>query len=160
MHRLPLYLLAYKITCLLTGVACIYMGYRLFSAGVFAPATLEAAKGHISFTLQNAAPGTFFALFGTFVIGFTVFRGLRLDSQKDEQYRKTFTENADVADDILHSIAGKIQTLLRDGRISLDDGLMIHTHLLEIASCLRDMTPPGLIRQSNKERFQGFAAPE
>lgn len=83
--RLPLYLFAYKIACLLAGAACVYMGYKLFLAGVFDTATLEASRGQATLSLQNAAPGTFFALFGTVVIGFTVFRGLQFDASQDAQ---------------------------------------------------------------------------
>ena len=43
--RLSLYLFGYKIACLIAGMACVYMGYELFLAGVFDKATLEASRG-------------------------------------------------------------------------------------------------------------------
>lgn len=70
-------LTVYKISCLLVGLASIYMGYRLFMAGVISPAgNIAGQGGGIQLSLGNAAPGTFFALFGAFVIGLTVHVGL------------------------------------------------------------------------------------
>ncbi len=70
----------YKIVCLAVGLAFAYMGYRLFLAGIDRPAgnlQAEAEAGKLSLT--GAAPGVFFALFGTAVIGFTIIRGLNID---------------------------------------------------------------------------------
>ncbi|HEX7759835.1 MAG TPA: hypothetical protein VF459_10050 [Caulobacteraceae bacterium] len=66
----------YKLACLGVGIACVFMGYDLFMAGVLAPADLKAANGSANLSLANAAPGTFFALFGCSVIGLTIWRGL------------------------------------------------------------------------------------
>lgn len=59
---------AYRMTVLLVGAGFAYMGYRLFIAGIFETANLEAGGKGFTFSLQNAAPGIFFALFGTVLI--------------------------------------------------------------------------------------------
>ncbi|HYL91570.1 MAG TPA: hypothetical protein VEW69_00280 [Alphaproteobacteria bacterium] len=77
----------YKLATLLSGVAFAYMGYRLFLSGVFERAgQLEAAWGKDNLILKQAAPGTFFALFGCAIILMTVLRGFetRSTSRKGE----------------------------------------------------------------------------
>lgn len=67
----------YKIISLLVGLVSIVLGYRLFVLGVLGPlAALEAGKGSVFLTLKNAAPGTFFALFGASIIALTIYKGL------------------------------------------------------------------------------------
>jgi hypothetical protein len=75
-------LLAYKLTSLLVGVLCIYLGYRLFASGVYSEASLKAANGVASLTLDNAAPGIFFALFGAVVIALTIYKGLYFEAEE------------------------------------------------------------------------------
>ena len=59
----------YRMTVLLVGSVFGYMGYRLFLvAGARSVASLSAGSGPMSLSLTNAAPGTFFALFGTAMI--------------------------------------------------------------------------------------------
>lgn len=78
---LMLMFIAYKIVCLIVGILFSYMGYRLFMADKNGPAgdldvraTAKGKKG--SMLLRKAAPGTFFALFGTILIVFTILRGV------------------------------------------------------------------------------------
>lgn len=71
---------AYKIASLLVGLGFGYMGYRLFLAGVGAPAAdLEAAAGDRKLKLSQAAPGIFFALFGAAVVAATIHKGLNVE---------------------------------------------------------------------------------
>ncbi len=71
----------YKITSLLVGLALCYLGYRLFVAGVWGKAgDLDAKFGNNKLILKSAAPGTFFALFGTIVIAVTIWKGFELQT--------------------------------------------------------------------------------
>jgi hypothetical protein len=66
----------YKITCLLTGLAFCYMGYRLFLAGLLESNTnFEFKLEKIAMKLGKAAPGTCFALFGAMIICGAVWKG-------------------------------------------------------------------------------------
>ena len=66
----------YKVVSLIVGLGFGYMGYRLFLAGILAPAgELEASTGSKALKLSRAAPGTFFALFGAAVIVATIAQG-------------------------------------------------------------------------------------
>ena len=70
-------LLLYKIVSLFVGLFFAYMGYRLFMAGVWGHAgELDAHFGDNKVLLKKSAPGTFFALFGTVIVAFTIWKGL------------------------------------------------------------------------------------
>jgi hypothetical protein len=67
---------AYKIVCLLVGLAFCYMGYRLFLAGIRKGETdLEFSWKKIAIKVGKAAPGTCYALFGAFIVGSVVWKG-------------------------------------------------------------------------------------
>jgi hypothetical protein len=69
--------LIYKLVSLISGAFICFLGYRLFTLGVFTAAgDLDAAFKDTKVVLKRAAPGTFFALFGAAVIGVTVWRGI------------------------------------------------------------------------------------
>ena len=71
----------YKIISLIVGLILTYLGYRLFMAGVWGSAgDLEGNYGNNKLVLKSAAPGTFFALFGTIVIAITIVEGLELSA--------------------------------------------------------------------------------
>lgn len=71
------YLFYYKLLSILVGAFIIYLGYRLFSKRIASPAgDLEAEGKGMKLYLKGAAPGIFFALFGAFVICFSLYRGL------------------------------------------------------------------------------------
>ena len=56
------------------------MGFRLFMAGIWGQAgDLNAQFGDNKIVLKKAAPGTFFALFGTVIIVFTLYKGLEFN---------------------------------------------------------------------------------
>ena len=70
----------YRISTVAAGLAIVFMGYRLFRVGVFERAgDLKASWGEKALVLKQAAPGTFFALFGAFIICLSVSGGLKLN---------------------------------------------------------------------------------
>ncbi|MDW3192083.1 MAG: hypothetical protein R8G66_06955 [Cytophagales bacterium] len=74
----------YKVMSLLVGLASCYMGYRLFMNGVWGEAgDLNAQFGDNKLVLKKAAPGTFFAVLGTVVICFTLWKGLDIDQKEN-----------------------------------------------------------------------------
>ena len=78
-HTLMLSLTTYKIVSILAGLAFAFMGYRLFIHGIFTEAgELSTNWENRSLVLKKAAPGTFFALFGTIILCITLWRGLTL----------------------------------------------------------------------------------
>jgi hypothetical protein len=60
--------LTFRLGVLTVGTFFGYLGYRLFLAGFVGPANLEAKGGSYALSLGQAAPGIFFALFGTVMI--------------------------------------------------------------------------------------------
>jgi hypothetical protein len=76
-----LYLAVFRLSIIITGALSIFLGYRLFLKGVGPSeaaktgAQLEAAASSYRLTLRNAAPGTFFALFGAIIIGANFYQG-------------------------------------------------------------------------------------
>jgi hypothetical protein len=90
----------YKVVCLLTGVALSYFGYRLFLAGVWGNAgDLDVTFSDNKLVLKSAAPGTFFALFGTIIIVFTVWKGLEVNLGDEDPPSKRATTAAPKAPD-------------------------------------------------------------
>lgn len=72
----------YKVASLLVGAGFAYMGYRLFTAGIWGNAgSFEAQHQDTALVLKNAAPGTFFALFGALVICVTLYKGLGFETE-------------------------------------------------------------------------------
>ncbi len=72
------YLMLYRLSIIATGALSIYLGYRLFLSGLF-PYAVEGSEFNAeilgnTFTLRNAAPGLFFALFGVVVIVIMILR--------------------------------------------------------------------------------------
>ncbi len=75
-NQLTLAIVSYRIISLLVGLASVYMGYRLFTLGVFKKAgELSADFGDKSLFVRGA-PGTFLALFGTGIIIFSLYQGM------------------------------------------------------------------------------------
>jgi len=66
------------ILCLavFAGTACIYMGYRLFLAGIIQPGTAKASAAGVKITWAGYGPGVAFALFGAWLITAAVNRDL------------------------------------------------------------------------------------
>ncbi|MBB3055455.1 hypothetical protein [Mucilaginibacter gotjawali] len=70
----------YKITCLLVGLAIIFLGYKLFVKGVFIQSgDLEATFKNNKLIIKKALPGTYFVVLGTIIICCTIIKGLSSD---------------------------------------------------------------------------------
>ncbi len=69
--------LLYKIASLFCGTAICWMGYRLFSEGVFHSAgDVNATFSDSRLMIKRGAPGTFFVVFGCAVLVATLVRGI------------------------------------------------------------------------------------
>ena len=68
------YLLIWRLAVLTCGLVSVVLGYKLFRAGFAAPGgQLEAGVAGNTLKLGQAAPGTFFALFGAAIIATLVW---------------------------------------------------------------------------------------
>jgi tetratricopeptide (TPR) repeat protein len=76
-----IYVTLFRLAIIAAGVVSIVLGYRLFARAVWRAdgsdqgTTLNANIAGSGFTLKNAAPGTFFALFGVLVISIMFAKG-------------------------------------------------------------------------------------
>lgn len=71
----------YRIASIAAGVALCWMGYRLFTVGIFAEAgDAEGKWGNKRIILKRAAPGTFFALFGAIVLSLAINKGIAISN--------------------------------------------------------------------------------
>jgi hypothetical protein len=72
------YLILIRLSIIIAGIISIILGYRLFCIGVWPEsgpnksASFEAKSHGLHFTLKNAAPGIFFALFGVIIISIMI----------------------------------------------------------------------------------------
>jgi hypothetical protein len=74
----------YRLVALCSGILSIYLGYKLFRVGIYEKAgELKASFGGNHLLLRQAAPGTFFALFGAIVISIGLWKGIRIQSSED-----------------------------------------------------------------------------
>ena len=70
----------FRCIALVVGLAFGYFGYKLFAMGVFQKAgELKTVWGDRRLVLKQAAPGTFFALFGTVVVTVTLIQGIDIE---------------------------------------------------------------------------------
>jgi hypothetical protein len=71
---------AFKLASLTVGLSAVFMGYRLFQQGFWGhPTELAANMGENKVLMKGAAPGTFFALFGTAVVVTALVKGFNVD---------------------------------------------------------------------------------
>lgn len=83
-------ILTYKLVTLFSGTLIIYMGYRLFTEGLFSEAGhLDGRFGQHRILLKRAAPGTFFALFGALVLLVSIVIGFDVDSENRSREEQT-----------------------------------------------------------------------
>src|SRR3990167_868577 len=81
----------YRCLTIIVGLLIVYLGYRLFLAGVYEKAgDLRAAWGDKNLTLIQTAPGIFFALFGAVIIAVSLWCGIQI-----EQIYKTGSDEQD-----------------------------------------------------------------
>jgi hypothetical protein len=72
----------YKLASLSAGVSCVYMGYLLFTKGIWGDSgDIEGKFRDTQIVIKSAAPGTIFALVGLFVICFTVMKGMQFPKE-------------------------------------------------------------------------------
>lgn len=75
-----IYLTLYRLTVLLIGALSIWLGFRLFlhsadqQGSENKTSSVDAEAGGFKLTLTNFLPGTYFALFGTVLIGIMLWR--------------------------------------------------------------------------------------
>lgn len=66
----------YKIVCLFVGLVIVFLGYMLFIKGIFNESgDVEGSFKDYKLIVRKAAPGTYFVLFGSIIIGMIVFKG-------------------------------------------------------------------------------------
>jgi len=69
----------YKLASLGVGLAVVYMGYRLLLSGVWGkPTEMEVVLKDNRLMMKSAAPGAFFALFGSIIVVFALWKGYTL----------------------------------------------------------------------------------
>jgi hypothetical protein len=67
----------------MVGLIIIYLGYKLFLKGIFNESgNVEGSFKDYKLIVKKAAPGTYFVLFGSFIIGMTIFKGYEIDEVK------------------------------------------------------------------------------
>jgi hypothetical protein len=78
----------YRLIALMSGILSVYFGYKLFRIGIYEKAgDLKASFGESHLALRQAAPGTFFALFGAIVISIGIWKGIKIQSLDSAQPR-------------------------------------------------------------------------
>lgn len=98
-------LTSYKIISLLVGAFFGYMGYKLFTKGIWGSSgNMEAEFGDNKIVLKKAAPGIFFALFGSIIIITTISKKLELEyeamSPKENKIPKSEQTNKELINDM------------------------------------------------------------
>ncbi|NJO17988.1 MAG: tetratricopeptide repeat protein [Thioploca sp.] len=108
MSELALYFLIYvmlfRLAIIAAGITSIVLGYRLFCKGIWGDksgegANLNANLGNATVTFQNAAPGTFFALFGVITIGFMFINSPEFSSETLQQVTPKISETLPTSDE-------------------------------------------------------------
>jgi tetratricopeptide (TPR) repeat protein len=100
-----IYALMFHLAVIAAGIVAIVLGYKLFAYGVRhrGATSVDVQAGQVKLTLDNAGPGTIFALFGASIIVFMLFQGspelirediphLRSSPSVDTQQKMTRTQ--------------------------------------------------------------------
>jgi len=90
----------YRLIVVLSGLAIVWLGYRLFRIGVYEKAgELKAAWGDKNLLLKQVAPGVFFALFGSAILVAGLVRGITFHQESggidDERVAAAIDKAAD-----------------------------------------------------------------
>jgi hypothetical protein len=73
----------YKVLGLLVGTFITWLGFRLFTTGVFkSSGNIDAMFNQTKIVLRRAAPGTLFLIFGASVTVATIWKGLELSGRE------------------------------------------------------------------------------
>ena len=76
-----LYAACFRLGIIAAGIICIYLGYRMFCQGLYTnddndkDMEFQASFAGFKFVLKNAAPGIFFAAFGSVIISIMIYSG-------------------------------------------------------------------------------------
>lgn len=125
-----IYAALFRLAIITAGVISIVLGYRLFCKGIWPNNTgtqdtaLDADIAGAKFTLKNAAPGTFFALFGVIIISLMMIKGapeftykmITEDSQKTASGITSNTEVTMRGDETLETLTQKCLSLHGKGK--------------------------------------------
>lgn len=108
--------LVYKLVVLLCGLGFSYLGFRLFLSGVFAPGgDMDARFGKNRLVLKQAAPGIFYACFGTVIILAAVWKGLVLEDPSSKTVAPQITIGVPISFDD-QAAASEIVSAISDGK--------------------------------------------
>jgi len=98
-----IYLASFRLAIIAVGGLSIVLGYQLFAKGLFPEqtansTTFQAELGKTKFSLKNAAPGTFFALFGVTLISMMLVNApAEVDYSKNSDSKSTQGETKAVS---------------------------------------------------------------
>jgi hypothetical protein len=105
-----IYVFWYKIICLLTGLAIIYLGYLLFIKGIFNESgDVKGRYQDYRLSISKAAPGTYFVLFGSLVITLTTFKGFSTDEMLSKGLQTTHGKENTIAADTTLTIKDSLR---------------------------------------------------
>ncbi len=79
-----IYAALYRLTVLAVGALSIWLGFRLFNNAGSSAGSASAEGNGFKLALTSILPGTYFALFGTVIIGIMLWKG---EPQLDHQHR-------------------------------------------------------------------------
>lgn len=90
-----LYIFWFKTFSLFSGMLAIYLGYKLFVNKIAAQSgEINGSIGSGNLSIRRASPGTFFVLFGSIIICYTVFTGFNIkinpNSDPDDEIEANF----------------------------------------------------------------------
>jgi tetratricopeptide (TPR) repeat protein len=113
-----IYLSLYRLAVIAAGTICIMLGYRMFCKGLWPESNTHASemmaeiKG-VKFFLKNAAPGTFFALFGAIIISTMIVLG------SPEYTRETLNNISSEGEQIKGTQAESLNTIISQKKETL-----------------------------------------
>ena len=100
----------------------VFMGYRLFTTGVFERAgDLKAAWGENHLELKQAAPGTIFALFGAAILAIAIYKGVSYEqTESSGVVPRIISVSADYGTPQHEEMMKMIETLIDGGDLDSD----------------------------------------
>jgi hypothetical protein len=133
-NRTNTFAFLYKLGSLAVGLIIVLLGYNLFRIGfIEAAGDLRAQSGDRSISLTHAAPGVFFALFGAFVIGVTIYKGLQF-----AQTQATELPRFDIApaQQEWRAMAAAINALEASGKVQGQDIQALRNSMVMLAKAI------------------------
>lgn len=157
--QLSSHLLIYRLAALGSGVVAIVLGFLLFSRGVYGPvAAVQAQHGGSTMTLQNAAPGALFALFGASVIAVSVFRGYGVKASASQRNATRVEGGLTIdAETEWQNVMNSIMLLERKGQISSTELTLLQHNMAALATAIEQLRRLSSDSES-KSDFEGFAS--